>query len=291
MDFNENHIDLGTLPVFTLASLAAGMTTLLPDKSHRSRINAKKLATAMARENVSRAICSPALVANLLSHSSLPELKTIYLGGAPVYPSLLKKINKNVDLHIVYGSTEAEPISGIRWADVPQADREKINAGAGLPVGSIVSEVECAIGEGKEIMVSGDTVLKGYLGGIGDDDNKLRDGDRIWHRTGDAGYIDEHGRLWLLGRVSQTVTDSMGTLYPFCVECVLDAHFGIRGAILSFQGERIVVVEKGSANPDDVLQALKPQHIARVIAVKKIPMDKRHNAKIDYAQLQHLITK
>ena len=111
-------------------------------------------------------------------------------------------------------------------------------------------------------------------------------GDKIWHRTGDAGYIDGQGRLWLLGRVSQAIHDEQGTLYPFCVECILDAHFGIRGAILARNGERIVVIEKNAANPDDVLRVLEPQHITRVITVKKIPMDKRHNAKIDYTKLK-----
>ena len=286
MDFDESHIDLGTLPVFTLASLAANMTTLLPDKSYKSKINAPKLAAKMEKEGVSRAICSPALMANLLKHGHLPHLKGAYLGGGPVYPGILEKVPGDVDLHIVYGSTEAEPISGIRWADVSAEDRQKITDGGGLLVGHIVSEVECKIGENNEILVSGETVLKGYLGGIGDDENKIRDENKIWHKTGDAGYIDEHGRLWLLGRVSQTIHDPKGTLYPFCIECILDARHGIRGAILALNGERIVVIEKGTADFEDVLRELKPHHITQVIWVKKIPMDKRHGAKIDYDRLE-----
>ena len=44
--------------------------------------------------------------------------------------------------------------------------------------------------------------------------------------------------------------------------------------------------EKGAANPADVLRILQPHHIARVVTVKKIPMDKRHGAKIDYERLE-----
>ncbi|MCL2059488.1 MAG: AMP-binding protein [Oscillospiraceae bacterium] len=164
--------------------------------------------------------------------------------------------------------------------------------GAGLPVGEVVPEVDCTLGDDNEIQVSGETVLKGYLDGIGDDENKIREGDEsetVWHRTGDAGYFDVYGRLWLLGRVNQAINDDRGTLHPFCVECVLDAQFGIRGAILAIDGERVVVIAKGSANPDDVLQALKHQHIDRVATVKKIPMDKRHDAKIDYPKLLELL--
>ena len=287
IDFNENHIDLGTLPVFTLANLAAKMTTLLPDKSYKSKINSGRLAAKMENENVTRAICSPALMAKLLKHSSFPLINNMYLGGGPVYPSLLEKVRKDVDLQIVYGSTEAEPIAGIRWADVDAEDRKKIADGAGLLVGRVVSEVECRIGEKleNEILVSGDTVLKGYLNGVGDIENKLREGDKVWHRTGDAGYFDEQGRLWLTGRVSQAIRDAKGTLYPFCVECILDAHFGIRGAIIAGNGERIVIIEKGAANPDEVLKALQPQHIERIVLIDKLPMDKRHGAKIDYERL------
>ena len=289
LDFSENHIDLGTLPVFTLASLAANMTTVLPYKSYTSTIDPAKLALKMEREKITRVICSPALMANLLQHSHFPDLKCACLGGAPVYPSLLGKMDKNVDLHIVYGSTEAEPISSVRWADIDSKDRDKIANGAGLLVGSIVPEVECEIGDDNEILVSGKTVLKSYLDGIGDKENKIRDGAKIWHKTGDAGYFDERGRLWLLGRVSQAIHDAEGILYPFCVECILDAHFGIRGAIIARDGERCVVIEKGTQHPDDVLQLLKPQHIARVITLKKIPMDKRHGAKIDYARLMKML--
>jgi len=289
IDFNENHIDLGTLPVFTLANLAANMTTLLPDKSYKSRINASELAKKMSREGVTRAICSPALMANLLKYSNLPDLKNAYLGGGPVYPGILEKIRKDVDLQIVYGSTEAEPISSVRWSDVDSEDKRKIAGGEGLLVGQVIPQVKCRIGEDKEILVSGETVLKSYLGGIGDNENKIRDGNIIWHRTGDAGYIDSNGRLWLLGRVSQAIYDANGYLYPFCVESLLDMHFGIRGAVLSKNGERIVVIEKGKANPHDVLESLKLQFVTSVVLVKRIPMDKRHGVKIDYDRLEKLV--
>jgi len=285
INFDESHIDLGTLPVFTLANLAAGITTLLPDKSYRSKINPKKLAEKINNEGVTRAICSPALMANLLKHSNLPTLTHTYLGGGPVYPSLLTKMRSDIDLHIVYGSTEAEPISSIRWVDVTAEDKQKITEGKGLPVGKIVPQVECMISENNEILVTGETVLKSYLDGIGDSENKVHIDGKVWHRTGDAGYFDSHKQLWLLGRVSQAIHDEIGTLYPFSVECILDYYYGIRAAVLLRYGARVVVIEEGAANPDDVICFLKSLHILHVIEVKKIPMDKRHGAKIDYEKL------
>lgn len=52
-------------------------------------------------------------------------------------------------------------------------------------------------GEIGEIVVTGQHVLKGYLDGRGDDETKFRVEEEIWHRTGDSGYLDEQGRLWL----------------------------------------------------------------------------------------------
>jgi len=288
MDFNENQVDLGTLPVFVLANLASHMTTLLPNKSYRSKIRPKRLATQMEREKVTRIICSPALMSKLLDYNPLPSLKSAYLGGAPVYPSVLHKVGNHVDLNIVYGSTEAEPISSIKWADVTEADKQSIAGGAGLPVGHIVPEVQCEITPDGEIIVTGDTVLKGYLGGVGDTENKIHKDGKIWHRTGDTGHFDDEGRLWLLGRLEHAINDIHGTLYPFCAECVLDATLGIRCAVIIKDGKRTVVVEKPT-NQVKVLEVLKPLHITQVIVVKKLPMDKRHNAKIDHSKLLKLI--
>lgn len=290
-DFDESNVDLGTLPVFTLSSLASNMTTLLPDKSYFSKTNDKRLWGQMSREGVTRAICSPSLIARLLKHGDIPSLRSLYLGGGPVYPGILGKVRGDIDLRIVYGSTEAEPIAGVRWRDVSPEDRQKIADGKGLLAGAVSPEIECEITNEQEIIVTGDTVLKGYLGGVGDAENKLRRDGKIWHRTGDAGYLDDRGNLWLLGRVSQAIHDNKGTLYPFCVECVLDARFGIRGAIMLRGGKRVVVIEKGAAPPLEVLSALRTHGIEQVITINKLPMDNRHGAKIDYARLNKLLER
>jgi len=279
LDFDENHIDFGTLPVFTLANMASGMTTILPNKTYKGT----KLPNYLAK--ITRAICSPAIFQRMMEKSELPNLKQVYLGGAPVYPSLLESIRKDIDTYVVYGSTEAEPIASVKWTDVTADDKTKIVSGAGLLAGEIVPNIELKITNENEIIVSGDTVLNGYLDGFGDDENKIKDGDKIWHRTGDSGYIDEQGRLWLTGRVSQTIHDSVGTLSPFAVECVLDAHFGIRGAVLIHNGKRTVVID----NDVNAAEALKPFGIEQIIKVKKLPMDKRHNAKIDYTELRKML--
>ena len=109
--------------------------------------------------------------------------------------------------------------------------------------------------------------------------------------AGDTGFFDEAGFLWLTGKTNQTIKDKHGTLHPFAIECVLDSHFGIRGAVLSEDNRRIVVVEESELKEAQILDVLKPFHIDQVIKVEALPMDKRHGAKIDYNKVRELITK
>ena len=80
----------------------------------------------------------------------------------------------------------------------------------GEPIGSFThAELEAQslpAGETGEIVVSGPHVLGGYLHGRGDSETKFRVNGTVWHRTGDAGYFDDTGRLWLMGRCAVNIT-------------------------------------------------------------------------------------
>ena len=144
-----------------------------------------------------------------------------------------------------------------------------------------------------EIVVSGDHVLDGYLDGSGDEVTKIRDGDRVWHRTGDAGYFDRRGRLWLLGRSAAKVSDGSGTLYPFAVECAASEVPGLRrSAFAQHRGRRVLVVEV-ERDALGVRKALMTRlawaGLHDVVIVDEVPVDRRHNAKIDYTALGRLL--
>ena len=143
--------------------------------------------------------------------------------------------------------------------------------------------------------MSGAHVLPGYLGGVGDADTKIRVGTTVWHRTGDAGNLDLSGRLWLLGRCSARVVDSHGAIYPFAVECAALTTAGVRRSALVSLAERRVLVVELERTAGDVRAALLARlawaFIADVIVVASLPVDRRHNAKIDYPALKALINR
>jgi len=212
----------------------------------------------------------------------------------------------------VYGSTEAEPIAHIDLTGITDDDFARMQRGAGLLAGHPVAAITLRIvrdaavltdlieplppGEIGEILVTGPHVLRGYLNGAGDHETKVRLGSTIWHRTGDAGRLGSDGRLWLLGRCAAKVEDARGSLYPFSVECVAQEHPGVaRAAFVQHRGQRCLVVEANEQFAEHEQWTLEAKlswaGLDRVIKVATLPLDERHNAKIDYRALHRLLQK
>jgi acyl-CoA synthetase (AMP-forming)/AMP-acid ligase II len=248
----------------------------------------------------------------------LPTLRKLFTGGAPVFPRLLDQMQRmapNAEVEAVYGSTEAEPIAHLARPEIAAEDRRAMVAGRGLLAGPPIAQIHLRIlrdrwgqvigpftaeefaadclsaDEPGEIVAAGDHVLRGYLHGRGDEETKFRVGDTVWHRTGDAGYRDERGRLWLLGRCGARIADARGVLYPFAVECAAYEDPRVRrAAVVAHRDRRILVVDGYTAaeRPDAgaLERALARAQLDRVIWCKQIPVDKRHNAKVDYPALR-----
>ncbi|MGB3411015.1 MAG: fatty acid CoA ligase family protein [Microthrixaceae bacterium] len=144
-------------------------------------------------------------------------------------------------------------------------------------------------------------------------ENKIPEGS--WHRIGDTGYLDEEGRLWICGRRSHLVHANNGTpsddtpsgdgassgetVYPLCVEPVFNAHPQVKRSALvgvSYGGSIVPTIciervqsDKGKSGPallEMDLLALADRFdatrlIKRVVFIERLPVDQRHNAKID----------
>lgn len=315
-------VDLATLPVFLLANLASGVTSVIPDADLRApgRIDPSPVLRQITTHQITRCAASPAFFERLLEgERALAGLRKIYTGGAPVFPRLLAALGAaapDATVEAVYGSTEAEPIAHIERREIRADDHTAMRGGAGLLAGRPVAEIELRIlreqwgtplgalsagefsgqcmpvGEVGEIVVSGDHVLTGYLHGRGDAETKFHVAGRVWHRTGDAGRLDVEGRLWLLGRCSARVTDARGSLWPFAVECAALGDVRVRRAALaSVAGRRVLAMEGAGlkAGDETLLKSLAWAEIDRLVPVKRLPVDRRHNAKIDYPALAKLL--
>jgi olefin beta-lactone synthetase len=323
-------VDLATLPVFVLANLASGVTSVIADADLRApgAVDPVPLVRQIRSERPTRTVASPALllrVANQARAIGVPfdSLEDVFTGGAPVFPRTLDRLQAmapRAAVCAVYGSTEAEPIAHVTRDEVADADRAAMRAGAGLLGGIVVPSLDLRIlpdrwgspigpydaaafdrivlsgGQHGEIVVAGAHVLPGYLDGRGDEATKFRVGDRVWHRTGDAGYLDRANRLWLLGRCAGRVDDARGTLYPFAVECAAMAlPWVARAALATRRGGRVLVVELDGHAPRDAVHTLTTElrwaALQDVLVVDRVPMDPRHNAKVDYPRLRALLRR
>jgi acyl-CoA synthetase (AMP-forming)/AMP-acid ligase II len=328
LDFEEAEVDLITLPVFVLANLASGLTSVLADTDLRApgKADAASILSQCQRHGVTRCAASPAFFEALLAGPPLPPLRKLHTGGAPVFPDLLDRLQAalpQAEVTAVFGSTEAEPMTHLGAAEYHGGILARTAAGAGLCAGFPVPEVELRIIRDHwgqplvnldpdrfeelraapespgEVIVSGDHVLSGYLGGIGDAETKIRVAGKVWHRTGDAGWLDSDGRLWLLGRCAARLPAVAvpredlpeGALdYPFAVESALRVrHPRLLTAALGWKDKRVLVI--ASAPPPGLEEEAAKLGIQELIRVAALPMDRRHNAKIDYPALKAMLDK
>ncbi len=333
----EKHLELRpglkdwtTLPVFLLANLGSGVTSILPpgQLSHPAKLVSRDLLRQFRRWQPEQATAAPMfwqrLLAGLPEGEKLESLQRIHTGGAPVTPDFLLALRSKAPrarVIALYGSSEAEPIA--QWepdlAELAAAcQRTFLPAGRPCPeirlailrdrwgsAWSVMTEYEFAAhqlpaGEIGEIVVSGHHVLPGYWEGIGDAETKFRVGGCVWHRTGDAGFLDENGILHLAGRCAASVKIGDRVVYPQEVEgLALRFPEVTRIALIRWDDIGVAVVEMQASIVKEVrrriLQQLKKEILKigplKVTVVPRIPLDRRHNSKIDYPATRKLLAK
>lgn len=324
IDLQAGEVDLATLPIFTLANLASGLTTVIPNANLQrpGAIEPGPVMDQLQQRRPTRCVASPSFLLRLAEEAErrdadLPFTK-VYTGGAPVFPRYLKTLRRvcpHARISAVYGSTEAEPIAHVSLSEYGGAEMTLTQSGHGLLAGepspftelriiqdrvgeSLLESTEDSLasmqqpaGEPGEIIVSGPHVLKGYLDGVGDGENKIRTDRTVWHRTGDAGYIDAKGRLWLLGRCAAKVRVGPRTVYPFAIEAAVSQDPRIAwSAFLEYKGRPTLAVELVSrkAKPRPIVSEYPCLNDIDVslIFIDRMPLDKRHQAKIDYPALR-----
>jgi acyl-CoA synthetase (AMP-forming)/AMP-acid ligase II len=265
------------------------------------------------------------VVAHLESHhSAAPRLRRILSGGAPVSDTQIRSWRAGLpetEIQIVYGSTEAEPVAHIGAEERLEAESD-IRPGSpgycvGKPAGRVKTRVnripddreapgelrEVQANEIGELLVTGDHVCKDYFrNAAAVRENKIAEPDgTVWHRMGDTGYFDGQGRFWLAGRVHSTIHRNDGPVHPQLVEQAAGggdrrvrraAAVGLPDPDL---GERVVLVLESAAG-----KALEQEVRTRVeqaglivdeivLMDQALPVDPRHNSKIDYGKLREML--
>jgi acyl-CoA synthetase (AMP-forming)/AMP-acid ligase II/pimeloyl-ACP methyl ester carboxylesterase len=306
---------------FALYGPALGIPTALPacDVTKPGELTAAALDAACERIGATLAFASPAALANVVAtaasgdHRGLAALRVVFSAGAPVPSETLRAVAElapNAELHTPYGMTEVLPVSDIELDEILAAEADDPTGGVcvGRPVpGAEVSvaplgfdpeelPVELPPGATGEILVRAPWVSEGYLG-LWAVERAARPGSGVWHRSGDVGHVDTSGRLWVEGRAVHVIHAASGPITSVPVERIVERELNVGRAAAVGVGpvgtqQLVVVVEQAGASdgPADTETSERVRQVvtdrlglpvASVLTVSALPVDIRHNAKID----------
>ena len=272
------------------------------------------------------------------SPSMLESLTRIYVGGETISAGFVSTIESHLSeersprggFRLVYGATEGFPLCQAHASTIIET-HPKTESGMGFCLGepvegimirilsfedyneqfdpSIASEVS-GYGPGSigEISAMGPAVYSSLIGqdeiefgGPKTTAHDSLDGTN-WHRTGDLGYLDQHGRVWIVGRKAHRVRSKNGyTLHTKQIEEIFNHSLGIRTALVEGPDNHwpVILVEKDNAPWNEMKKRLKEEakracgllgydgELTFLQYGGVFPVDSGHEAKIEREKLSN----
>ena len=174
----------------------------------------------------------PTMYQILVSHPAADKYDTSSLqrctiSAAPVTEELYRAFTTrfNCKMYEAYGLTEASPAVALCRPGMP------IKKGStGTPLSGVEVKIfdpedkELPVGEQGEIVVKGPNVMMGYYKRPDETQEALRGG---WLHTGDVGYLDNDGYLYITDRIKDMIIKGGYNIYPSEIEGYLEAHAAI----------------------------------------------------------------
>ena len=231
LDWNENTVLLCMQPLFHAASTGAYSTLLGGGKLVvADKFDPIECLALIEEEKVTKVGLVPHVVEWLVQSPQLKEydlgsLDTIVYSGAPMAPEILSRAYRKLDCGFlqIYGMTELGPnvavlTPGEHRALLQEAELSRLPVGKpilGTEIRIMEEDRLCPTGEIGEIVVRSDTLMLGYNKQPELTAQVVQDG---WYHTGDNGYLDEDGYLYLSGRKKHMIICGGENIYPEEVE-------------------------------------------------------------------------
>ncbi|MDY5435375.1 class I adenylate-forming enzyme family protein [Peptostreptococcus porci] len=247
-----------------------------------------------------------ALINNpMMKEFDLSSLKSGIIAGSPIYEKDYYDICEKLDginLQTSYGLTEASPcvsITGYNDSLEQKASSSgKVIDNVEIRIVDLKSNKECANGEVGEIFVKGYNITKGYLTTEPIVcDAVQKDG---WLKTGDLGYIDGNGYLYIVGRRKNLIIRGGENISPTEIEKVIkEVKNGINVRVVGKKSEvlqeEIVACIEGKK--DDALVEKIKKYLCENLSKYKIPryylfidsFPKNQTGKTDERELKKLV--
>lgn len=282
---------LHVAPMFHLADMGVAMAHWFEGNTHSvvSAFNPEVVLDTLERDRVTCMVLVPTMLQLLVEHPAmqrprdLSSLKTIVYGASPITETALDRAMAafpGVDFIQAYGMTELSPLATVNpaWNHTPEGRQEGKLRSAGRA--TFCTEVRIVDGEGNEVprgvvgevAVRGPNVMQGYWNKPKETALAVRDG---WMHTGDGGYMDEDGFVFIVDRLKDMIISGGENVYSAEVESVLAQHpavaasavIGIPSAEWGESVHAVVVAKPGASPTEEELVA----HCKTLIAGYKCP--------------------
>ena len=208
------------------------------------------------------------------TETDFSNLRYIAYGAAPMPVPLRDRLVELVDCRFAqgYGATESLMISLLSPKDHETESERLLSVGQAMPgveIKIVDSEGrKLPVGEIGEVAIRSPVIAKGYWNLPEATSAAFRDG---WYLTGDGGYLDEGGYLFLKERIKDLIISGGENIYPAEIENLLYAHPMVESAaVVALPDEKwgevplaFILVKEGASFDADVLRAYVNEKLAR----------------------------
>lgn len=248
-----------------------------------------------------------AKLAAALGDERFPGVRCVFTGTQPLTAALYKKTRTMFGpvVRITFGKTECiNPITVLEAGDCDSLFSSE-EPGAGTCVGWPASGVELRI-HVDETQDGSDSTMQGELwlraphmsSGLVDTEGFKPHEPDGWHRTGDQGYIDARGRLWLTGRIADVIKTGGYRVNPDEIESLLTGLHGcgqvcVTSLLSEYWGEVIIAVAENAESGWEVEAAERVKVLSRhkrpraLVAIKALPRNPQ--GKVSRRKVSELI--
>jgi len=230
---NEDDVYLGTMPqvhsaglTFTLIHLYIGATVRVLE-----HFDAQAYLDIVERERITSSLTVPTMLNMILEarrhgprRHDLGSLRCLLTCGSPLPLSTKREVIAEISdrLYDYYGSTESNSMSVLK-----PRDQLRKPASVGQPFVNVEFRIAgddgrpLAAGQPGEIWCANPSAMQRYLGDPADTEAAFSG---RWYRTGDLGYLDDEGFLYIVGRSKDMFVSGGVNVYPAEIEQVLMLH-------------------------------------------------------------------
>ncbi|CAG4906675.1 acyl-CoA synthetase [Paraburkholderia saeva] len=296
-------------PLFHVGGLALVIQSALRQAKHvvLPNFDPGAILSTIVEESVNETFVVSTMLQAILDHPTfdshdLSSLTSVLYGAAPMNSTLLHRALKALpssQFMQLYGMTEIAPVAAVLPASCHTPEGQKLNklkaAGRPAPICEVrIVDPETGealpVGSVGEVAVSGPSVMLGYWNKPEETAKALRDG---WMHTGDAGYMDEDGYLFVTDRIKDMIISGGENIYSTEVENAVLSHPAVQAcAVIGIPDEKwgesvhavIVTRESHHVTAEEVIE-----HCRRLIAGYKCPRSIEFRAELPHSAAGKLL--